>query len=260
MLIQGTVDIQDLNPHHGAGQRRGRPLRSYMLTKKLNECYYLSVKNSMYPNCINYKITDLDRMFTKCLNERKFGLQFKHPSHLLLIVADDLNMLKMFHRQLQDIVDGKYVNIGQRQMPKTLSPKVIVNPFDPRSTQFIGVDHFDRRILNMTHLSKLVLDNCILSSLPEELGHLPITYLSISGCKLPTSSTYDQYIFWNWTSKDTICKSLTTLKMDSIELNKLPFEIIFLSNLDTLSVAKNKLVILFIIIYCYYVLIYYVLL
>lgn len=251
MLIQGTVDIQDINAHHGAGQRRGRPLKSYILTKKVNGCYYLCVKNSMYPNCINYKMSDLDKMFTKCLNERKFGLQFKHPSHLVLIVADDLNMLKMFHRQLQDIIDGKNVNISKRLMPKTLSTKNVVNKFDPKSTQFIAIDGFDRRILNMTNLSRLYLNDCIISTLPEQLGHLPITYFSISGCKLPTSSAYDRDTLWNWTSKDTICKTLTTLKMDSIELNKLPFEILFLTNLDTLSVAKNKLVILILIIYCY---------
>jgi len=149
----------------------------------------------------------------------------------------------MFFRQIKNIIAGKNVLIGTRQMPKTIpAKKDLINRFDPMSLNFVAVNRFDNRVLNMRHLCRLVLENCDLQTLPIQIGHLPIKYLSISGSKLPTSR-HELDIFWNWTSIMTICQSLTVLKMDSIGLKKLPFEIFFLKNLQTLSVSNNNLVI-----------------
>lgn len=170
-------------------------------------------------------------------------MRFKQPMHLVLIQADDKTMLNMFFRQMRDIISGKKVVIGTRNMPKVLPPKKNVNRYDPGSSEYVAIDHFDKRIMNMKQLSKLVLEKCTLSSLPLEMGHLPISYLSLAGSTLSTIQ-YDRDIFWDWMTIDTIENTLKTLKMDSIGLKKIPFEIKFLKNLETLSVAKNNMVIL----------------
>lgn len=86
------------------------------------------------------------------------------------------------------------------------------------------------------------MENCVLPNLPVHIGHLPIVYLSLSGSKLGMSQ-YDRDTLWDWMTVDTIDKTLTTLKMDAIGLQTLPFEIMHLKKLQTLSIAKNKLVI-----------------
>jgi len=185
----------------------------------------------------------LENIYCKFLEEKKIGLEFREPRQALLIVADDKKMLYMFYRQLKDIIAGKNVIIGTRHMPKTVPAKNDVNiRFNPMCVEFVAVNSFDSRVLNMTLLNKLVLENCDLPTIPEQTGHLPIKYLSISNSKLATTQ-YDQDIFWNWASKATICNTLTTLKMDSIGLKSLPLEISFLRNLRTLSASNNNLVI-----------------
>lgn len=242
MLIHGLIDIQDWNLEPGSSKRR--PLRSCLLSKKVNGNYYVCVKNSMYPSCINYRMADLDQVHSKFAAEGKLSMRFKLPRHLVLVQADDVNALNMFLRQVRDIVNGKNVVIGTRQMPKTVpAKKDVSNRFDPSSAEFVAVDRFDRRILNMRHLNKLLLENCVLPNLPTQIGHLPIAYLSLSGSKL-AASRYDQDTIWDWMSSDTITSTLTTLKMDSVGLLTLPFEISFLRKLQTLSVANNKLVII----------------
>lgn len=239
MLLNGLISIQDLSV---PGQAPIRPLRSSLLSKKVNGVYFLTIKNSMYPNCINYKVVDLEAIHTKFVKDGKATLRFKQPKHQILLNADDRNMLFMFLRQIQDIISGKDVKIGTRQIPKKIPPKKEVNRFDPSVREFIATDRFDKRILNMRQLHSLILENCILPSLPENIGDLPISSLSISGSKLSTTSQYDQDIYWNWMSKITIGNTLTSLKMDSVNLKILPFEIMFLRKLQDLSLAKNKLV------------------
>lgn len=185
----------------------------------------------------------LQNIYHNYLKDGKLGLEFNEPRQTLLIVCQDKRMLYMFYRQIKSIIDGKNVLIGSRQMPKTIpAKKDLINRFDPMSLNFVAVKRFDNRVLNMRHLSRLVLQNCDLQTLPIEIGHLPIKYLSISGSKLPTLQ-HELDMFWNWTSINTICQSLTILKMDSIGLRKLPFEIVFLKNLRTLSASNNNLVI-----------------
>lgn len=238
MLIQCSISIQNLD-----SQSNSPSLRSCVMTKKVNDIYYVCVKNKMYPNTKNYNIALLENIYCKFIKEKKIGLQFKDPRQVLLIVADDKQMLYMFYQQLRDIMNGKNVIIGTRQMPKVVpAKKDVINRFDPMSTEFVAIKRFDNRVLNMRHLSVLVLEKCELPTMPIQIGHLPIKYLSLSGSKLATTSVYERDTFWNWTSINTICETLTTLKMDSIGLKKLPFEILFLRNLETLSAAKNKLV------------------
>lgn len=237
MLFQCSLIIQDLT----FARPNTRPLRSYLMTKRINDIFYVCVKNSMFPNTRYYNLAMLHTMYFKFIHEGKMGLEFRDPRQALLISCEDKKMINMFFRQVQNIVAGKNVVIGKRQMPKMVpAKKDLTNRFDPMALEFVAVNRFDNRLLNMRNLSKLVLENCDLPTIPIQIGHLPIKYLSISGSKLSTSQ-YEQDIFWNWTSIPIICDTLTTLKIDSLDLKKLPFEIFFLKNLTTLSACNNRL-------------------
>lgn len=234
MLVRCSLAIQDLN----TPQSKGRPLKSCVMTKKVNDKYYVCVKNSMYPNIKFFNLAMLKNLYNKFITEGKMGLEFRDPKQVLLIDSKHKSEVLMFYTHIKAIVDGKNVKISTHQMPKTVSiKKAVINRFDPTAIEFIAVDRFDNRILNMRLLSTLVLEKCDLPTIPVEIGHLPIKYLSISGSKLPTN----QDTFWNWTSITKICDTLTILKMDSIGMKKLPFEIMFLKNLQTLSATNNSL-------------------
>ncbi|XP_026819895.1 uncharacterized protein LOC113558598 [Rhopalosiphum maidis] len=234
MLVRCTLATQDLN----IPQLNARPLKSCVLTKKINDRYYLCVKNSMYPNNEYFNLAMVKKIYHQFVADGKMGLEFIEPKKILMIDSQDKSDVYTLYTQIKDIVDGKKVNIATCQMPKTVSnKKAVVNRFDPTALKFVAVDRFDNRVLNMRHLTTLVLENCELPTIPVEVGSLPITYLSISDSKLPTN----QDTFWNWTSITTICDTLTTLKMDSIGITRLPFEITFLKNLQTLSTTKNEL-------------------
>jgi hypothetical protein len=241
MLIECSLTIQNLDPPSLISNSPS--FRSYLSTKKVNGKYYVRVSNSTYPNGIHYDIAMLEDIYYKYIKERKMGLEFKVPRQLLLIIADDKDMLYLLYHQLIDIINGKNVVIGTRHLLNTASGNFNHNlDYSTKPLEFVAINRFDNSLLNMKHLGKLVLENCDLPTIPAEIGSLPIRYLSMSGSKLPTSR-FNQNTFWNWMSMDTVCGTLLTLKMDSVGLKSLPFEILFLKNLQTLSAAKNMLVI-----------------
>lgn len=216
---------------------------SVLWIKKEKKYYIMCLKNSYYPDGKTYKVLNLHSIFFVFLKEGRLGLQFKKPEEILYIECQNKRLLFMFYCALMHIVNGKDVFIDENQTPDTVHlNNAVIDHFDPYANEFIAVDGFDNRILNMRCLSTLVLQDCKSLVLPEEIGHLPIKNLNISGSQMPTSQ-YVQDIYWNWTSKPTIGGTLTTLMMDTVSLKRLPFEILHLKRLQTLSVNNNKLVI-----------------
>jgi hypothetical protein len=167
-------------------------------------------------------------------------LEFKEPKVLLSIYSEDNNIeVNMFYHHIKSIHEGKEVIIARRLIPQSVSStKAVMTHLDLLAFEFVSVDRFDNRLLNMRNLTTLTMENCDLPSIPVEIGRLSIKYLDISGSKLPIN----QDTFWNWTSVTVICGTLTTLKINSIGITRLPFEIMFLKNLQILSANKNKLV------------------
>lgn len=241
MLLQGLVEIKDFNI---TTQSTGRKLRSCVLTTKIQDYYCLRIKNSMYPNCITYKIINISKLHTRFSHQGKLGIHFIIPNHVVLFHADDIKMLILLVQQIRDMISGKNVFISERTMPKNVPPKKDnVNIYNPMNYEFTANRYFDNRILNMQFLKKLVMENGHLPKLPEQLGNLPIEYLSLSGSLL-ASTQYNKDTLWDWMSGNTIVNTLTTLKMSSNGLKILPFEILYLRNLQTLCVDHNQLVIL----------------
>jgi len=159
----------------------------------------------------------------------RLELEFKKPNKLLLIESFEVHFLDEIIQNMAD----------ERKIMVTELRERIINRFDPTALQCIALDSFDKRILNMTHLTSLKLESCDLPTIPVEIGRLPIGMLSIRGSKLPTN----QDTFWNWISMSSICNTLKSLNFDSTGLKRLPLEIMFLKNLNLLSARYNELVI-----------------
>lgn len=239
MLLEGLVEIQDLS----GLLKKGRSLRSYVTSEMVNGSYYLSVKNSMYPNNIRYKLDDLDEMHSRFVSEGKLSLSFARPKHLVLLQGDDKNAVLELMTEIRKVMNGEEVNVTKEQMPKgVVSKKKVLDMFSPDLLEFIAIEQFDSRILNMRNLRKLLIENCSLPIFPEKLGDLPIEYLSLSGSDITASPNYRD-TYWNWMSADRISDTLTTLKLDRLGLSSLPFELMFLKNLQILSLGNNNLVI-----------------
>ncbi|CAH1732251.1 unnamed protein product [Aphis gossypii] len=240
MLFQCDVNVREVRRQRMIGSEEFIP--STVWIKKENN-YYLCLKNSIYPNGKTYSISlvKMDPIFFSLLKSGRIAFEFRKPRDLLSLEFKSKRMAYLLYRTMQDITDGKNVIIDKNQNPDALhANNAVIDNFDLNANEFKGVDSFDNRILNMKCLSTLVLEDCNSLVLPEEIGHLPIKSLNISGSEMPTSQ-HAQDIYWNWTSKPTISGTLTTLKMDTIRLMKLPFEILYLKNLQTLSLNNNAL-------------------
>jgi len=162
----------------------------------------------------------------------KIAFEFKKRREVLSIECKSKRLAYLFYRTMMDIIDWKNVISDTNQNPDALyANKVVIDNFYLNANEFKVIDSFDNRILNMKCLSTLVLEDCNSLVLLEEIGHLPIKNLNISGSEMPTSQ-HAQDIYWNWTSKPTISGTLTTLKMDTVSLTRLPFEILYLKNLQ----------------------------
>ncbi|KAF0747380.1 leucine-rich repeat and death domain-containing protein 1-like [Aphis craccivora] len=240
MLFQCGVNVRRIR-----GDRMIGPddfITSTVWIKKENS-YYLCLKNSIYPNGKAYRITyvTMDPLFFSLCKWSKIVFEFKKPREILYFEIESKRLAYVFCRTMRDIMIGKNVIIDTNQNPDALhANNAAIDNFDLNATELKVVDNFDNRILNMKCLSTLVLEDCKSLVLPEEIGHLPIKSLNISGSEMPTSQ-HAKDIYWNWTSKPTISGTLTTLKMDSIGLTRLPFEILYMKNLQTLSINNNQL-------------------
>lgn len=175
-----------------------------------------------------YKLSDLVGLCTDFMSDGKVTLCFQNPRQELLVNADRLD-LSMFLAQLNDLINSRHLDIA------------LDGNINPEFSNIIALEHFYRQNLNAKYLTALVLENCVISYMPVDLGNLPISYLSLTSCTINTSRERHN-TFWNWMSEDTIRKTLTTLKMNSVGLKVLPFEMIYLNKLQTLSLAKNNLV------------------
>jgi len=145
-------------------------------------------------------------------------------------MSDDVDKMMKFLKDLRSLTKNLILNIGESFLANALKTFGLIDNNPNRMQNF-----------NPTHLRMIALENCNLPHLPEGIGHLTLSSLSLNGSRL-NMSKYGQDLFWDWMTKNNISTSLNVLEMNSIGLNKLPFEIIHLKRLQTLSVSNNRLV------------------
>lgn len=216
------------------GENIHNSLNSLMVlhnTDPLNDALYLINDAFCLYDHILYMVKNIDGFFDKELNTGWLAIRFSEPKHMII-----MNSQKDYNLFQEWFYDPLLVCIK-----RNCNMTALEREFDTKFTDFLSPGRFDRNTMDIGCLSTIILEGVDLPYLPENLGHTPISYLSISSSKLGLSN-YEPETFWDWMSLSIIRNTLKVLEMNSNGLEELPFEIVFLRELTTLSVSRNKLV------------------
>lgn len=182
-----------------------------------------SFENSMY----NIKV--LKGVYTERVDEGILVFGFRKPKQDVMLITDVPGQAKSFVKNL-------FNEIALANIKVKLDLR-----YDPDINGYLGLKRFDRNTLDLGNLNVLILENCVLPSLFERIGDLAVSYLSVSGSTLGGNER-ERDVFWDWMCLDTVGETLKILEMNKVGLKSIPFEILYLKNLHTLSVAENQLV------------------
>lgn len=201
---------------------------------------------------------NIDKVFTKFINEGKATIRIIEPPHDLIIQSDTIQ-LKSFIHVLKLVISKKadpsvlnISNLNPKNVNSIPKVKVVVNKASdyptlegfPRTTEELfltGLNRksFDRQILKLQSLRILDLSNNQISSIPAELGaleHLQEVILS--------QNRLDKAMKWTWLDQTAIKSNLKLLDITDNSLIKLPEQIGKLYGLVNLKASKNMLVFL----------------
>ncbi|XP_043265175.1 leucine-rich repeat protein 1 [Colletes gigas] len=221
-------------------------------------CLFLQTLHS--EQTTTYKIDDnINKIFTRFINEGKATIRLTEPSHDLIIKSDRIQ-LKYFICSLQQskTLKPSFITIFnsssnkerrgssiQSSVPKI---KVVINKPSqypvlegfPRTTEelhLIGLNRtsFDRQVLKLQSLRILNLSNNQISSLPKELGSLRLQELNVSQNQLNEDKN------WIWLDEVTINQTIKFLDISNNFLRMLPERIGKLCALVDLKASKNML-------------------
>jgi len=179
--------------------------------------------DSLKSSCL---ISDLDSVMS---HKKEIVLKFLKPNYEVLVMADDEDQVNIFLKDLRSLSENLILDIGKSFLDHAL-----------RSFGHI-YDYNIMQTFDPTRLRMIALENCNLPHLPEGIGNLALSSLRLNDSRI-SMSINGQDLFWDWMTKHNISTSLTVLEMNRMGLNKLPFEIIHLKRLQTLSVIGNDLV------------------
>lgn len=171
-----------------------------------------------------YRLADLDGLWSK---RRFLALRFRSPKHQILARTDDPMKVTRFVKVLTTAIKGLRVKPS------------LDSGYDPPMDRYTSPASFDRRDLNFSYVSTLILEHCAVPELT--VGPAPIAHISLSNSTLGANEA-ECDCFFDWMTSDAVTRSLEVLEMNNCKLDKLPYELLYLQKLNTLSVAGNKLV------------------
>uniref|UniRef100_A0A2S2NHV2 Protein lap1 n=1 Tax=Schizaphis graminum TaxID=13262 RepID=A0A2S2NHV2_SCHGA len=219
--ITGYIFIDNMD----SGRRYGtRVNHSIVEISNVNGKYTMFLMARPNQVEFKYKFHNLDGVI---FFDKKIVLRFRKPKHEVLILTNDVDKVENFSKDLMCLTKSLNLNISESFQTDIL--KLFGNKGCNALYGF-----------NIEYLRTVALENCNLSYLPAGIGNLPIVSLSLNGSKLNMPDRGQNYV-WDWMTKDIICRTLNEFEMNSIGLKKLPYEIIYLKNLHTLSVSNNAL-------------------
>uniref|UniRef100_A0A336M559 CSON004017 protein n=1 Tax=Culicoides sonorensis TaxID=179676 RepID=A0A336M559_CULSO len=222
---------------------------------KENTEFYILVFTAQNKTGIRFKIKEnLQKVFTKCLQEGKMTISFKVPEHDLQIKCDPVQ-LKAFMNVLKLALEGKTTNEDGRSV---ISHVTKVTKHEPVKTKLVihsrkdypikglprTLTHLemsgmkfcrvDNQVYLLKNLKHLDLNTNIIEKIPDQLGTLRLRDINLSSNKLAGSS-------WKWLLGDELSRSLFTLNLSDNELTFFPNAVTKLKVLTKLVISKNKI-------------------
>lgn len=176
-----------------------------------------------------YELKELVGICTDDAFPDRVALKFKSHNHNVVLLYD-------IHDQIRNILSfiHEYIALSNQEHIINKEYKIDMGSYSCMKRYTIKYDY--------DILTNLVLENVNLRCLVglENKPHLQT--VSLSGSELG-KTRIEKETFWNWMSLKNVGKSVTTLLMDNVDLKVVPFEMQYLTKLETLSMAHNKLVI-----------------
>lgn len=199
---------------------------------------------------------NIERIFTRCVNDGKVTIQFKEPPHDFFVQAEVIPLkgfLNILKKALDKKVSEKEVTfctmavtpIPSKKLPVT---ELVINTPSAYPTKGFPVtlktlrinelrkSSLERSILNLKLLKILDLSKNCIEKLPQEINNLCLSVLDISNNQLGKCVPYH----WTWIGGN-LQNTLKTLDLRSNEMKHLPNQIVKLHNLVNLHVDNNDL-------------------
>lgn len=199
---------------------------------------------------------NIERIFTRCVDDGKVTIQFKEPPHDFFVQAEVIP-LKSFLNILRKVLNEKVSEKGLTFCTMAVTPippkklpvtQLVINTPSaypvkgfPVTLKTLRINDLrkssvERSILNLKLLTILDLSKNCIEKLPQEINKLPLSVLDISnnhmGKCVPSQ--------WTWIGGNFLY-TLKTLNLRSNELKYLPNQIVKLHSLVNLHVDHNDL-------------------
>ncbi|XP_016837509.1 leucine-rich repeat protein 1 [Nasonia vitripennis] len=259
MKLTCNVEVYNRLANLAPNIARRKPQRSCLAIGRQsvkNQEIHLLLQTPTNKNGTKYKVdNNIEKVFTRCINEGKATIRLKEPPHDINISCDPIQLKSFLHvlkLGLSKKLDPAVLtlsNLNPKPIKAPPKTKIVIKQTSeypvlqgfPRTTEELclaGLQRksFDRQILKLQSLRILNLSDNNITSLPRELGTLAkLQELNVSGNQLgkgPISK-------WSWLSCSNIAKNLRLLNLSNNQMSQVPEQINKLGGLVTLYLDNN---------------------
>ncbi|KAG4068480.1 hypothetical protein HA402_004821 [Bradysia odoriphaga] len=240
----------------------------YHSSDQQNTEMFLLHENQLKKSGQRYRVAlNIDKVFTKFLNEGKATISFKEPPHDLLIQCDKIRLMA-FMSSLRMGLSGdpnfnksqKTESLAQPKLNGKKLPPLKDTPFTlknhvnrkmavkkrseldkgiPRTVEDLtisdlGLHRFPSNILRLQNLSAINLSENNLTELPAGFGSLPLRDINFAQNKLENSN-------FAWLKQDTIRMSLTSINLSENRIRHFPRCFLKLPKLKVIKLSNNEI-------------------
>jgi len=175
-----------------------------------------------------YNLDDLDGLYTDDAYPDRMALRFGLYEHNVILICQDITRIQTILSAIH-----RYMTLKNRMHIVNNGYRLDMDSYSCR--KYYDIESIENNLTNV------LIENVHVRSLKGLARMQYIQCISLTGSTLGKTAL-EKETFWNWMSSSTISKSLTVLILDNVDLREVPFEMRNLYNLETLSMADNKLV------------------